>query len=211
MSFEIETLQRHLPYYLSNQDKKRLADELKAISQGGTADYILSRYQDSFLQTMLQGDGWEGFCLFRYPTGKRVPVKGLVLSNSCDADPGNQRDFPPRIIFAPLSSLSRFESFLRREGVDETRIMQKLDSIRSQRITSIFFLPAGNGLNEDYIVRFDEAYSMPAQVYSNIEKKRKLFTLNQVGFYMLIVKLSIHFCRLHENVDRNFHLEKPET
>ncbi|MCY4227854.1 MAG: hypothetical protein OXF20_09230 [Gammaproteobacteria bacterium] len=67
MSFEIETLQRHLPYYLSNQDKKRLADELKAISQGGTADYILSRYQDSFLQTMLQGDGWEGSTCFVIP------------------------------------------------------------------------------------------------------------------------------------------------
>ncbi len=202
MNFDTESLRQQIPYYLTAEDKRILTNELKEISQGGTANYLLSPQHDSFLEDMLQGDGWEGFYLFKYPDGKRISVRGLVLSNSCDINPDNSRDVPSRVLFAPLVKLSKFEVLLRRAGIAEKRISEKLNSIRTQKTTNIFFLPGGGMLSEDYIVRFDETQSMPAQAHSDIENKQKLFTLSNTGFYMLVFKLSIHFCRLHENVDR---------
>ena len=33
-------------------------------------------------------------------------------------------------------------------------------------------------------------------------EKEKLYTLSQEGFWVFLIKLSIHFCRFHENVPR---------
>ncbi len=34
------------------------------------------------------------------------------------------------------------------------------------------------------------------------EDREQLFTLSNTGFYMLVLKLSVYFCRLHEKVNR---------
>ena len=70
-----------------SKDRQVLVNELKAISRGGTADYFLGQTRDAFKSDMLQGDGWRGFQLFMFDTGKRRSVQGLVISNSCDVDP----------------------------------------------------------------------------------------------------------------------------
>ena len=84
MNCDAESLQLQIPYYLTSEDRKILVDELKAISQGGTADYFLSLYRDSFKEVMLQGDGWRGFQLFMFDSGERRSVRGLtkILFNS---------------------------------------------------------------------------------------------------------------------------------
>jgi hypothetical protein len=81
MNFDAESLQQQIPYYLTAEDRQVLVDELRAISQGGTADYFLDPYRDTFKGDMLQGDGWRGFQLFIFHSGERRSVQGLVLSN----------------------------------------------------------------------------------------------------------------------------------
>ena len=202
MTFDVESIQQLIPQYLSAADQATLVRELKAIAAGGTASYVLSKYRDEFRDVMLQGDGWRGFQLFLFDSGERRSVRGIVLSNSCDVDSENPRDVPARVVFAPLVRLSTYESKLRQTGMPKERIDSKIKAIREQRTTNIFFLPAEGPLEEDFMVRFDEAHSMPVAAHLTNSEREKLFTLSNTGFYMLVLKLSVHFCRLHENVDR---------
>ena len=151
---------------------------------------------------MLQGDGWTGFQLFLFNTGERRSVRGLVLSNSCDVDLANPRTVPSRIIFAPLVKLATYRNLLEASRIDRNRVEEKIKSIKAQRTTNVFYLPAGGPLEEDYIVRFDEVHSMPVAAHVDDGRRQKLFTLSNTGFYMLVLKLSVHFCRLQEHVNR---------
>ncbi len=202
MKLDLESLQQQIPYYLTAEDRQVLVDELKAISKGGTANYFLTRYNDAFQADMLQGDGWRAFQLFKFDTGERRWVQGLVLSNSCDVEPGNARDVPARVIFAPLVRLADYENLLRSSKIDPQKVDQKLTEIRLQKTTNMFFLPAGGPLAEDHVVRLDDAHSMPVAAHLGTKERKKLFTLSNTGFYMLVLKLSVHFCRLHEKVNR---------
>ena len=47
----------------------------------------------------------------------------------------------------------------------------------------------------------DDLHSMPIELHG--QAAEKLFTLSMAGFYLFVLKLSVHFCRLHENVDRS--------
>ena len=144
----------------------------------------------------------EDFSFFYMNLERDVLYEGLVLSNSCDVDPINPRDLPARVVFAPLVKLSRYKRLLEESGIDAKRVEQKISSIKEQKTTNIFYLPAGRALAEDHIVRFDELQSMPLSAHAESADKEKLFTLSNTGFYMLVFKLSVHFCRLHEKVNR---------
>jgi hypothetical protein len=202
MNLDTNTLKEQIPHYLSAEDQRLLVTELNAISRGGSAEFVLSAARDQFREQMLQGDGWRGFVLFSFETGERRSVAGLVLSNSCDIDPNNPRDLPTKVTFAPLARLSTFVELLTASGISSDRIASKVDSIKSQRTTNIFYLPAGSFLRHDYVIRFDDALSMPVSFHEKSSDRGKLFTLNNTGFYMLVLKLSIHFCRLQEKINR---------
>ncbi len=120
MSFDVDTLQKQLPYYLTALDQKELVAGLKAISSGETSDYFLSGISDPFKSNMLQGDGWPDFELFLFDSGERRSVRGVVLSNTCDIDPDNQRETPTRIVFSPLVKLSAYKALLDKSGIDGT-------------------------------------------------------------------------------------------
>lgn len=210
MSFDVEQLQQHLPSYLSSEDRRLLSSALRDIASGVTSGYFLSNNQDVFINQMLQGDGWRGFQLYIHEQGNVRSTRGLVLSNSCDVSPDNKRDTLPKVTFAPLVRLSQYERVLyvalKKEGnnkMTEDKVREKISAIKSQKVTNIFYIPAGTVLEEDYVVRLDEAQSMPLSMHANSGEAEKIFTLNNVGFYMLIFKLSVHFCRLHEEVQRN--------
>lgn len=202
MNLDAETLIQQIPYYLTAEDQKALLEELTAISRGGTAEYLLGVYQDSFKEVMLQGDGWRGLQLFLFETGERRSVRGIVLSNSCDVDPENLREVPARVIFAPLVKLAAFKALLDDSGIGVESVAAKIAAIKAQKTSNIFYLPAGGALEEEYVVRFDDAHNMPVAAHAKSADRQKLFTLSNTGFYMLALKLSVHFCRLQEKVNR---------
>ncbi|MEQ6343007.1 MAG: hypothetical protein M3A44_15510 [Gammaproteobacteria bacterium] len=109
---------------------------------------------------------------------------------------------PPKITFAPLVRLKDYTNVLQGKGMAPQKIEDLLNSIRAQRSTSIFYLPKGGALDDEHIALLDDLHTIPSPVFMQDKHRAKLFTLSQVGFYMFLMKLSIHFCRFHENLAR---------
>ncbi|MGQ0591371.1 MAG: hypothetical protein ACT4QB_01645 [Gammaproteobacteria bacterium] len=116
--------------------------------------------------------------------------------------PENERDLPINIVFAPIIPLSAYGASLTQRGIESDRIREKIAAIKEQRITTLFYLPAGGSLDTDHIALLDDIHTMPAKAFETEGGNGKVFTLSQIGFYLFIFKLSVHFCRLHENVNR---------
>lgn len=201
MTFDAEALQKQLPYYLTAApEQKALVIELTALINGAQTGYFISKLFDPHIDEMLQGDGWRGFQVFSFASGSRNFVRGIVLSNSCDVSPDNERTLPPKVAFVPIIKLSAIRARLEQRGLNPTQIESRILAIRSQSITSIFYLPAEGPLEVEYVALLDDLHSMPVDAHHLAAEK--LFTLSMAGFYLFVFKLSVHFCRLQENVDR---------
>lgn len=196
MEITKDSIQNHIPYYLTEKDKVELTRALASLSN--CQNYYLNRYPFE----ILQGDGWTSLELIHFERNERKLVKGILLSNSCDISQENKHEYTPNITFSPIIKLSNFTKILQKNGVREDKILSKVLAIKEQKVTTLFYLPKGANLDEDYIARLDEVYTIPFNSFNNRSDKKKIFTLNQIGFYLFLFKLSVHFCRFHENIAR---------
>lgn len=202
MDFDPDALRRQIPYYLTEENRQGFIKELESLIRSGGTNIFLSNHHHDSKDFLLQGDGWRGFEFFLFEEGKKLSVKGIVISNSCDTHPDNPRDIPTRVIFAPLVRLSAFRTLLVQSGIDREQVENKIQAIKSQKTSNIFFIAAGNKLEEDYIVRLDDIHSMPVTRHQEHPERERIFTLNMSGFYLFVFKLSVHFCRLQEGITR---------
>jgi hypothetical protein len=103
-----------------------------------------------------------------------------------------------------LVDLARYVSRLESAGLAAEQIATKVVAIKEQRVHNIFYLPAGEGIQNDRIALLDDVYSFPTGELdpNDGSRNKKLGTLSMLGFYLFVLKLSVHFCRLHENVER---------
>jgi hypothetical protein len=194
-----ETLQVNVPYYLTGPQKEALRQALKDFPR--RIDYY-QRTPEGDLG-ILQGDGWTKFVIVNFFSGTQKEVRGIILSNSCDIDPNNRRDNPPNIVFAPLVRLVDYKSILINSGVSEERIASQFQSIKEQSVTNIFYLPRGATLHEECIAILDDLHTIPGDYFLKLDGKVRLFTLSMYGFYLFLLKLSIHFCRFQEALGRD--------
>ena len=193
----LEDIRLFLPRYLNPEHQAELFEAIKQFPEN--KDYYLGRQY--YQHDLLQGDGWRGFVAINFHSGERKTVTGLVLSNTCDIDIKNPRDADPNIIFVPLIRLARFKQTLLDAGKAEADVMNKVDAIRSQRSTSIFYLPELPEVIEESMVLLDDLHQHPLSHFHATDKS-KVFTLNQYAFYLFLVKLSIHFTRFSEDLSR---------
>ena len=209
MTLDAEKLKAQIPYYLTAEPaQEELVCNLDALSRGTKRGYYISAASGVKADAILQGDGRKGFQLYSFYKGEKRTVRGIVLSNSCDISEDNDRVIAPKVVFAPIVRLSAIEDRFRDHKLPETAVRGRVDAIKSQSVTNIFYLPTGEALEEDYVALFDDLHSMPVTAY---EKGRKLFTLSMAGFYLFAFKLSVHFCRLHERVDRRSQVVETQT
>ena len=200
MTFDVEQLKKQIPFYLSAElEQKELVRNLDALNRGVTSGYYISAARKPDEGSVLQGDGWRGFQVFSFDNGARRTVRGIVLSNSCDISEDNDRVIAPKIVFTPIIRLSAIEARMSDRGLAGDAVKNRITAIKSQSVTNIFYLPAGGQLDEDYVALLDDLHSIPVAAFAETEK---LFTLSMAGFYLFAFKLSVHFCRLHEKVDR---------
>lgn len=195
----VDEIRDMIPYYLTRDKAEGFMNELKSFS---SQTRIITDHQD---ELFLQGDGWHGFSLFSFATGQKRKVRGIIVSNSCDISSDNQRDIPAKVTFVPLMKLSAIEKILESdETLSADARKNKIESIKRQESTSFFFIPSQGILEEDSVAWFNDAHSMPTDFFlaDHNQERQRIFSLTMVGFYLFLFKLSIHYCRFHEKVDR---------
>jgi len=194
-----DDIRKHLPSYLTMPQKDALAKAFSTYPLLQTDYYISGKYRDE----MLQGDCWRSLKIINFETQQKKNASGIILSNSCDIAPENNRDIPTNFVFSPVVKLSIYAERLEKSRIDRERIKARLDSIRRQEVTSAFYLPnVAGGLDDEYIAFLDTIHTMPTNALKIGTENIKRFTLSMVGFYMFLFKLSVHFCRMGENVLR---------
>ena len=129
-------------------------------------------------------------------------VSGIIISNSCDINIHNKIPKNRKIIFAPLIKLADYYSFLKSTKKTDEIITNTIDTIKSQRVTDIFYFPEIKGKINESIALLDDLHSMPISEFTPAEKTQ-LFRLSQSGFYLFLIKLSIHLTRMFEGVARS--------
>lgn len=199
---KLEEIQRFLPNYLSSESKDELFEEIKKFINKEDSDKIFT----TFLldqKTIFQGDGMKGFKFFSFETEEIKISNGIVLSNTCDISLENERLYPNQILFSPIISLKKYTDLLEKNGINEQKLKSHIDSIRNQEITTIFYLPATSNNFEESIVFLDRISNMRnSREVANQLLEGRIFTLSNFGFYLFLLKISVHFTRIKEGVDR---------
>jgi hypothetical protein len=201
-AFSVDELHRFLPTFLSQGSREAFIDEIKyflSAEQGKSFyTYALTEYPILF-----QGDGLRGLSIINLPDPTIKPGSAVLLSNTCDMDPSNRRLFDSSLTYAPIFSLQKYLEALRREFPND-RVTNHEASIRQQLITQIFFLPKDGKLKDDSIVFLDRIVSASSATINRDQiAQHRLFTLSDFGAWLLALKLSVHFCRIRDRVDRN--------
>ncbi len=202
----LEEIKIYLPKYLSPESEEDLFDQLKQFPEN--IDDRL--YTDYFLEpeVIYQGDGIEGLLVVNLPDAQIRSTRAMILSNTCDVDEHNKRLFPSSLVYAPIFNLDKYEKGLIASEIlkDEEQIRNHIHAIKKQRITQIFYLPIGGALENESIVFLDRLNSCDNSFLTGKRiKDIRLFTLSNYGLYLFIFKLSVHFTRITEGIDRSPH------
>ena len=193
---QLEQLRLYLPQYLSPARQQDLWDGLRTFPNNRS---IYSTRNDD--PDVLQGDGWRGFVAIDFHSLDRKTVLGLVLSNSCDVSVANTRATKPNITFVPLMKLQRYLAVLESNGQSEPQRTGLAQAIRRQEVTSLMHLPAIPEQMEESLALFGDVRSQPLDHFLAGDRSL-LFRLSDFGFYLFLLKLSIHFTRMLEGVER---------
>jgi hypothetical protein len=182
------------PKYLAPHDTKELFVEIDR--------FPAINYYSKIDESLLQGDVWTDLNAYVYSSKgiELKPFTWMILSNTCDVAAENYRRLPPSISFAPVVALERYFGLL--EGASKEQLDSIERDIRAQKSTGIFFLPKGAEIQQDSVVLLDSVQSMPLSMFTKDEKKVRSAQLSQPAFWVLLIKLSIHFCRAFEGVSR---------
>lgn len=194
-------IRKYLPKYLSEENYKILLNELKSFPRNIDGRmYSIPNDQ----RVIFQGDGIKNMPVVDLSNVEKgtKKVNCLILSNTCDIDTENKRLFSSAMMYAPIIDLSKYVEILRKKGVDNQKINSHISDLREQRITQILFLPKTTN-TEDSIVFLDRILHIDNKyIDRNTLNKTRLFSLSDYGFYLLVFKLSVHFSRIQEKVNR---------
>lgn len=202
---DLDEIKRYLPRYLSDDATRNLFDELKQFP----ANIDKRMYASSLRENLqvFQGDGFRDLLVAQLPEASVRSTSCVVVSNSCDVSPENRRFAEVRILYAPIIHLDKYKQLISRNtsAIVNIDIDNHLADIRKQRISHIFYLPSGQGhWNHEGMVRLDMIQSGPVDQLTNKGiVTRRLFSLSDYGFYLFLLKLSIHFTRIREHIARS--------
>jgi hypothetical protein len=197
---EPDDLRIFIPSYLTPEDQAQLLSEIRGFPSAVYTNFYLNPESND---AILQGDGLQDIDIYNLPDIYSRPGHSIVISNTCDLDPANERIFPTRIIYSPIISIAKYIQLLQNKGLSEERITTHLRDIRKQIITQIFFIPSGRGYPEDAIIFLDHLISIRnnRDTYNNLRNKR-LFSLTNSSYYLFLTKLSIHMTRFNDGINR---------
>ncbi len=198
-----EDIQRNLPQYLSLAETTEL---LREIDEQFPAIHPTRMYTivHAAEEVIFQGDGITDLLYVHLPNPDLAPYNCIVLSNTCDMDPLNKGIVRPAICYAPIIRLDKLCDALGATGLwKDEQIKSRMEAIRSQKLTTAFYLPRGGKLEAESVVLMDRICHCDSNSISRQEiPARRLFTLSQIGAYLFFFKLSVHLLRMTDKVAR---------
>lgn len=195
-----DAIRLFLPKYLSESEQEKLQKEIR-----GFPNNIDSRFYTDYLKDQLiifQGDGIKGLKISNLPSENFLSAKCIITSNTCDIDSSNERFFESRLTYCPILSYKKYIKNLENKNISPNKLSNHTSAIKKQMISQILYLPA-NGSLEESIVFLDRTNNCNlTQINSEYVIENRMFTLSNYGFYMFLLKLSISFTRIRENINR---------
>jgi hypothetical protein len=193
--------------------KEQLKDEVETEKQLSTRVWSSKSYTHFYsivsYNYLLQGDLLQSI---RYPFWnentaqyEKKYIDALAISNTCDMSADNHSIIPKNILFAPLLSLTVYENLLNSSGIAIERIKNLIQDIKDQKKSNIFYLPCTPFNQQEYVVLLDELFFFPATELVEIQQEiidNRIATLDYFGYYLFLLKLSYHLCRLPEDRHR---------
>lgn len=197
-----EEIKLYLPKFLSSESEKQLFEGLKDFPKNIDGRLYTSALKNS--TNIFQGDGIKDMLVINLPNTTIKEAKSIVFSNTCDIDPSNIRNFPSQIVYAPIFNLQKYkQALIDNSSKSIKEINSHIKTIKEQRVTQIFYLPKINGKIKDSIIFLDRVNNCSQEFVKSKELMNdRLFTLSDYGSYLFVFKLSIHFTRIKDNVDR---------
>lgn len=199
-----EDIRRYLPQYLSEESVEGLLQEIKKFPNN--INDIFYTYKLKNENIVFQGDALKDLPVANLPEPIIKETPSIVLSNTCDLDLTNKRVFNSQICYAPIFNFEKYISILQnsKKFKDPASLNNHIDLIKKQYITQILYLPIGGNLDYEGIVFLDRINNCHNTFIDREQlSSKRLFTLSNYGFYLLLTKISIHFTRLKEKVDRD--------
>lgn len=196
----LDYIDEYLPKYLSEPSWDEIKEQLRKFPTDGTKDTVYT-CKLSDCEQIFQGDGIAEIPYYDPISENIMPANVMVLSNTCDISLENKRFESLNVCVAPLFNLEKYRNrLLSSKKFTVTQIDSHIEKIRKQMVTHVVYLPKNSKMQYDAIVRLDKICSVDRRKISN---KNRLFTLSDYGLYLFLLKLSIHFTRIRERIDRN--------
>lgn len=201
-------IKQYLPKYLSEESYEKLIEALNQFPNGLENRF----YAYSISDDLLQGDIINEMPIYdikkmdiKKPDIKIKNAACMIFSNSCDISLDNKRKFSqPNILYAPIFNLENYKSILLKNGISEESLKSHIDSIKSQKNSSIVYLPKYSDQLDESLVFLDKINSISYKYVDKEKiKKDRILSLQMTSFYLLLFKLSVHICRFQEGIDRD--------
>lgn len=202
-----------LPFYLTSVEKQRLKIGIEQFVNFETKEKALD-YSGFYLKNapeyLMQSDMLNSVKLVAWDDESKDFVSGFTpsvfVSNTCDVNAENSRSINNKeAMFAPIIELDQYLDDLKSEGYSDAQIASFLNTLKQQDFSNLFYLPKNEKNGKEYIVFFDKISWSPINelIKEDSLNNIRFISLSNYGFYLFILKLSYHFCRLPEEVDRN--------
>ena len=153
---DLDDIRLYLPKYLSQETEGKLFTDLRGYPE--SIDARMYGFIGKSASVLYQGDGLRGMPVTHLPSPEIKQLPCIVLSNTCDINPENEKKHAPNIVCAPVASIRKYRALLIEGQVyDEQQVENHLRSVRKQEIAQIFYLPVSQFLRSP-IVGVPEMY-----------------------------------------------------
>jgi hypothetical protein len=198
-----------LPPYLHEIAKGRIRNALSQFTLEGDIDYS-EFYNTSDHDFLMQADMLNSVKGVLWDEKSGEVESGyhpaMLISNSCDVTVDNTRLLNQKdALFAPIIPLNVYVDDCIKEGFTKEQINGFLNALRKQEYTNLFYLPPNPINQREYFVRLDRIYWLPISQFKNTMenlKDSKFLSLSHWAWYLFLVKLSLHTCRVPETIER---------
>lgn len=215
MEFGQDNFELLLPNYLTSDEKDRLKEALEQFSKNRQGQDDDKKLDYSNFVTKIDCDLFKQSDVvleIRYPhlnqetyEFEKYYTNAIILSNTCDISSENNHTLNKKqCVLAPVIELSNYIDILKENvNYSEARLDSFLFELKFQRITNLFYISENGG--KEYIALLDKVFWFPTEElnsYLDEINTNKLFSLTHFGYYLFLLKLTFHFSRFPESLDR---------